>query len=760
MDNKILEDKAKLAEFRATELLKSRTSSNAEKKLKHLSNYLVSLPVHQRFECFQQLSSKELDLIISRDPLMLRTECVRNLNYFSYLEGYLDRSNPFHDLFLLTFDTSSDAKSRAFKAVSLANSLDAYLFFTDIFSEPANGAEAVIRDRSANKRLILYAIKQNAARANKKTIEKLYRKLKAQRRTDIEIITQVLLALKALPAQSKLTEMVSKDLNAKIQNITFEDPSQEVIERCLEQRNVSKVIEALGMKTIEELFDYACAHISPDLFNHLMKILHREQRVEAAHSLCLGRLKAYPNSAAASTALLNIFYKSRKPFLAMKLADRLSATLPYNEKLEYQRRFYRASLGDWSELSKYIKNYLAVRKYLRSDRPIKALQFMFSIDACPDVSANEKYSVYEDFLEAKNIRDLHTPSLRLENKKISLIGGDFRRHAMAPILTSVASTLSNLADVHVVSTCSEDLDDAVTKHFKDSYDFSRLPLDSSQDDARAIVSSSSMCVDVAQHTEFNALKYFRRGLNSVQLSSYWASGFLVNEGCFDYHLVDKYSFYNIEKVISIPAGKLIPLRSAQVFPPTQIFQRTATKRRGVFVAGVFVRPFRYSRQLFESISALISLGLVDSVLFSHPHLMDRDSKNYLKDLLLSHSIDTDAVRISSASLSEALETVDIAIDSHPVGSPTTTRDLLFAGVPVFVMEGSDVFSRLSPAFFHYCNLPSFMAKNKDDLLRKVLDFKNISVTNWSIPDESYLRATDEFRESLLEHVGRILDEKR
>lgn len=710
MDKVILEDLDELANYRERELGLYRLVTNSEKKSAHLENYIRTLPLLQRSLFFSGCSDAEIRLLASFCPLLLREECIRNTPVLKRSLAVLRRERPREAVFLLSVQDKVVVKDQAYKAAVASKSIYTFLYFCDVFSEPGSAPKAAL-SRHASQREILYAIQQNVDRANADVLEKFYLELKRKDKINISIISRFLIGFRMINSDHPLIVLLLSDYSKFSRGAeTDVDLNDRKISEAWGDVTLDEVAQRLEL-SVDNLVDWSVSRKSPDLFSLVVKILSKKLMFSEIRNIAVKRLQNFPNALSASLALQSVFVKAQQHVLALGILERLSERYPYDRGIEYQIHSIRASLGDWDGLSRELMQYIKVRNLLRSDRPLCAITYMFTVDACPSLSFEDKYQVYKDISEGKNLRKRNVATVK--KRKVSLIGGDFRNHAMLPILKGLALGIGAVADVQIISTCPAALEDTETQLFEKSYEFHRLEPSMKQADVVDMVNGSFISCDVSQYTEFNALKYFRRGLSPIQMSSYWASGFMTPEDCMDFMLVDQYSFRNVT-VADGACYKLLHAWGAQVLPPTQILHWSRPEGTS-FCLGIFVRPMRYSPQLFRCLRNLLVSGVVDRLVFSHSYLRAEKSQLFLTELLDRYEIPRHKYTISANALSDDILLANAAIDSFPVGSPTTTRDLLFAGMPVFVFDGMDVFGSLSSSFLQSLQVKELLWRSYEEL---------------------------------------------
>lgn len=751
MESKLLEDLEQLSIFRKNLLEAFHAETGDVGRSRVLEAYIQTLTKSDRTVFFDKTSDDILRLLSKYRPLLLRAECMRNSFVLDRVQRRLRKKDPKQAVFLHSLETNGTSKDAAYKAAISSGSISTFLYFCDIFSEPASAPKAALR-AEASEDDIIYAIQQNADRANIKTLEKFFFDLKNRDRLTRTVIEKILISIRLIDSRHELVpELMALYADCRAVEGSADEVESRLIFECSNMSKLECVASHLDLE-MSALLQNSIENRSPELFRVVAGIMLKNRDMASFHNLAMGRLKNFKNSFAASNALVIAFTRAQAFVPALGILERISSKHPYDASIEYRLATTRASLGDWTLLSRELKHFQKIRPMLRSDRPLHAIGYMFTVDACPSLTFGEKYNVYKDIAEGKNVRS--APPFFQKRKKISLIGGDFRQHAMQPILRLVADALANLAPVEIISTCPTSIEDKATEAFEEKYEFKRLNLSMNQDEARELMRETLVAFDMAQYTEYNALNFFRRGLSPIQVSSFWASGFITPESCMDYTVIDDYAFKNFCEEGHV-AQKFLRVSNSMAIEPTQLLQWQRPNSAN-FTVGVFARPLRYSRKLFETLSELISGNVVDRVLFSHSYLQHSQSKDFLSKLLAEYDIPSESYTISSASLRNDVLLVDAAIDTAPIGSPTTTRDLLFAGLPVFVFDGNDVFSRLSPAFLHYIGREELLWKSVDQLSEALGFVKARGVDSRLVDPEIFARSQGLFGKSLTNAFERLL----
>ena len=66
--------------------------------------------------------------------------------------------------------------------------------------------------------------------------------------------------------------------------------------------------------------------------------------------------------------------------------------------------------------------------------------------------------------------------------------------------------------------------------------------------------------------------------------------------------------------------------------------------------------------------------------------------------------------------------IDIALDTFPYTGVVTTFEALWSGVPVVVMKGFNMNSRIGESILKNANLESLVSSDKEDYIKKVLEY--------------------------------------
>jgi len=470
---------------------------------------------------------------------------------------------------------------------------------------------------------------------------------------------------------------------------------------------------------LEGFMDRILSDKDPVLFNKLIDSLNLIGNNDAAHKMCLNRLKYWPNSVAVIRPLVRAFGKYTKLALALNLQRK------FNEKYhiigdDMIEAHAGAKLGDWHKYESEFNKYYKYIEFLGGNRPKFAMGEMFFIDAAPNISFDKKLSIYKIIAEAKVVRKKIKYTGR---KNIGLFSGDLRRHAMYPFLQLTIQALNEVnCNLHIFSTSPTSLNDDYTKEIETKYKIININPYNNKDLDYIRSMQLDLAIDMSQHTEFNSINYFKSGIATRQITSFWAGGFSTGMTEFEYIILDKYSFEHVKEGDLIE--KPVYVQNALMVGPTHMSKVDLKKLPDKITLGIFCRPNRLNMHVFE-LAAKISNLYNYNIIYDHYQCEQSDVKQFIYSKFISAGIKPENIIIKSSPLASIISEVHAVIDSFPACSPTTTRDLIHMGVPVFTIQNSDPYSRFSASFLHGLGLDYLIYKGVDELLNDMNEVLNI-----------------------------------
>lgn len=727
------------------ELYERSTELNSD-RARSLLGYLNYLPPAQKYMTLVERPDF-FDEIVKYFPDHARKMIITFPKLFSLVESSDYGGTAHQNLFKMAFSPMKFKKA-AYKLALRTRSVRSFLFFCDVFSEPGAAPEIFKSGLYLSDDDLSYALRMNGERANTIVLRKIFSEAKRSRVLSLEFICEYRNWL------LRLNDEVGLD---SLQSFLVSDPSYAEISASQGDARAVTTLDQLstylGLE-VSEVRDKAISDEDPQTFVLLARILGKAS-LDHQHKLIMDRLAKFPDSYAASIRLLELLWNAHRPVLAMRVCEKIISRYPDRNDIVFKSLSYRVRLGDWELFTENVKDYLKLRKHLPADRVVYSQKYMFLVDACPNISFSEKIAIYSDTSETKSLRKYSYPKTIKKKTEVAIFTGDFRSHVMRPVVSLIADSLQKKGlDYIIFDTSKPWARDDSTKELIKEYPVFDCHDIANRDVFLQKYGFFNVAMDLSQYTEFNRLDLFRAGIAKTQLSGFWASGFITALKEIDLNLVDDYAF---EKCDDSSFGNLLRLPHSAMLPPATKFKHTERPDSKV-ILGVFVRPIRYSNQLFRMIQKLIDKGLVDKVIFSHPSYVSKETIEYVADHVSGHNLNLNCYEFSSKSLKVDVNAVNVAIDAFPIGSPSVTRDLLHAGLPVFVFSGDDVFSRLSPSFLNSAGLDSLIWRDEQELFIKFEQF-NEDMTKFrpDITPNAVLDCNAIFSSKLVMELQKLLD---
>lgn len=640
---------------------------------------------------------------------------------FSFEEYEETTLNEQHLIFKVQKSLFSEVNTNNFNSLKSALQSDQIplrfkIFILDRFDLPGDMPNLLNLYLTSGKKIaedeVNYAITSNIARRNVNTLRKLLtlKDLPLGAESTLDTIAQIKTQDNEL---SKIISRIFQRQNYKSKSLYEVKPADEQ-----KIADIKEVYQYEG--TDAEFLDYSLKDLNPDCFYSISRFFRRKNDYDLLLKLSQQRLNHLPNSISAAREMINVYDRAQMNLKVVQLIELINTKI-FNVGDILTHAQARAKIGDWDTYNKYLNRTIAEFHRLGSSKATFSNRHMFFIEAANDVDFALKAKIFQSLSLTKDIRKPLTYRKNL-NKKIGVFSGDFRLHAMTPVIEQFMIAASELeCELIPFATFPENMQDEKTREFKERYNLVFIDHRSSETLKELRDLSLSLAVDLSQNTQFNCLNLFREGIAQNQITASWASGFSSGTTCFDGILVDQVSFENVaaDQIVE----RMLPVRHGGAFGATQELEYKPTNRSGMTFA-LFMRPLRYSEQLLNTAAALIKSFDDLRCMICHPSLSDQDLRQYILSKLTDKGVSGDLIEISDEPLRTAINKIDFVLDSFPVCSPTVSKDCLSSGIPCFSREGSDPFTRFSYSWLQSMELNDFIWTDIEDLLQKVrnLDF--------------------------------------
>jgi predicted O-linked N-acetylglucosamine transferase (SPINDLY family) len=599
-----------------------------------------------------------------------------------------------------------------------------YITFCDRFGVPANCIE-LIRDCAKNKielseDNLIRILKINKARNNIKFIEEFlsYKSIFKNKNNLIKLLPEI---------NSQLIDCDYEEIISKIIKDNFDENDlifKEAIyynflkKEKIEPIKIYEIFKNDG-ELIENFINRILTDKNPRIFEKLIMSFETNANIEAAHKFCIDRLKIIPNSQIVIEPLIRMFGKHNQLALALNLHKKAYSRF-YRAGATLQEAKLASKIGEWGKYQLEFNKYYKYLNIIGGNRPAFAMAEMFFIDAAPNIEFEKKINLYKLISESKYIRKKINKN-KNEKLKIGLFSGDLRIHAMYPFIDLLIEAIKQTdTEIHIFNSAPKNTNDSkTTEIFSNNKNYYNINAFNTGDLYKIRDIKLDVAIDLSQHTTFNTLNYFKVGIAPKQITASWASGFSTGMKEFDDIILDDFSFKFItsKDIVENP----IRIRNSQIVNATQSKLKNIKIIKNDITIGIFCRPNRLNENIFLMASKIAKLYGYKFI-YDHYQVAQEDVKKFLYQKFFNYGMPKENIIIKSNPLLEVIDEVDVAMDSFPANSPTTTRDLILNGIPVIVLNGKDPYSRFSGSFLDGLDLSYLMANNEEEFLLK---FENI-----------------------------------
>lgn len=308
---------------------------------------------------------------------------------------------------------------------------------------------------------------------------------------------------------------------------------------------------------------------------------------------------------------------------------------------------------------------------------------------------------------ANNIHRTPDPQRRL---KLGLVSSDLCAHAHSFFIKPLLRGL-NKQQFETIAYSTAAKEDAVTEQFKELSDDWRSCAKLSDRDLAALIRQDEIDVllDLNGHTVGNRLGVFVDQCAPLQAS--WL-GYPATTGLQSIGLritdriadpVGSNEQFSSEKLIRLPNGLLCfePLNTSP--------DATPKPNDGPLRFGSFCSLAKITNLTLDSWAAALRAVPGSTLYIKRRRLTNEGTRSILFNEFKKRGIDSNRVTLqtSTATIEEHLDEynkVDIALDTTPYNSTTTTLEALWMGVPVITLAGNLHASRISTSILHRLDL--------------------------------------------------------
>ena len=466
---------------------------------------------------------------------------------------------------------------------------------------------------------------------------------------------------------------------------------------------LSALEELLQFKESDDLY-YSCGLISANLneFNNSLYYFNKALELNPYHKQSLFDLGAI------SSHLGNwdnsIMY-----------GDRLIDLDPsYNNILIHVANTY-SYVGNHNISIEYFKKAIDINPY-----NLTAWSDLFLSLNYVDINIEDRISLRNKFssLFSSLIKN-ESPQLQKRNKyKVAYISSDFRNHAVSYFLKGLI-TKHNKEKFDIYFYSCSNIEDDITEQFKNSGNFINCYNMSTEDVVQRIKNDEiDILIDLNGFTQSNRLELFLYNCAPIQVS--WL-GFLNSLGIpsIKYKISDENLIDN--ETEGYYYENIIKLKNSLIYDPPSIYPE--------------ITPLPYTKNQFITFGYFnnlrkLNVNVLDTwveIFKNNPNcklIIIKSSFDKLNQNLVSYFNSKDFFNIELRDestlydLMHNISEVDIALDPFPHSGGATTAHCLWMGVPVLTIDGKIEFERISSSISKSLGLDIFIAKDKDQYMKK------------------------------------------
>lgn len=402
-----------------------------------------------------------------------------------------------------------------------------------------------------------------------------------------------------------------------------------------------------------------------------------------------------------------------------------------------QRAIHRRELGQVKEAVADCEEAIRVNPHGIAGYTNRML-FML---ADPSVSSKQLFLAAKDFstIFEEPLKDkwpdfndkANSPWRRLQ---IGFLSPDFRGH---PVMYFMEGLLAQLDRRQFEISCFYlyPADDIVTKRVeKHSDHFYKLADKSTEEQVKQIRDADiDLLIDLAGHTGHNGLMILARKAAPLQVS--WL-GFPATTGlkAIDYKFTDQItdpegaeaeyseSLYRMQTLFCCYRPHCRnPLWRYQ---PAYLIRPTPALRNGFVTFGSCNNLGKLTNEVLSLWGQVLRQNTTFRLLVEGKNLDQADFADKFKQRCAGLGVPVDQMHLVGLDHRNQYLTyhdIDIALDPFPLTGGTTTFDLLWMGVPLVSMVGSEFKSRMSTGILRYLGRSEWLAKTRDEYLSITLN---------------------------------------
>ena len=486
--------------------------------------------------------------------------------------------------------------------------------------------------------------------------------------------------------QSQLNKSKKEILKLILLNYKFEllDANESIIQEYISQYNINDQ-DLKTFNKLEQSHIYNCfAHFFYDKNSYLAIQLFQKELI---HN---------PQSSNAHLAISELLFRKGNCSIALKHIKQAIEINPQNKEL--------------------YNNYIMMLHYDEI-----SLESIFHI-AKEYENISIKNSNY-------NPISYSSPKFKAKNTQklnIGFVSGDFRRHALFSWLADFLQD-SNFTDLNLFLYHNY-LEDEYSQKYQDNVKNWRNLHNINTEEAIQIIKNDDIdiLIDLSGHTRHNRLDIFLHRAAPLQMTWLGQAG-PIGLSNIDYMIVGKhlvreeeYKFYT-EKILELNSINA-PYSLKQV--PSNIEQ--TRKLENKFILGSINNQIKINSKTLEAWSQILLNTENTELYIKNKSLDDPSTREELSKFFINKKIDTKRIKLLGHSdkkeYFQFFNSIDLLLDSFPVGGGTTCLDALYMGTPILTLYGKQYAHRFTSSLHKILGLDNLISYNIEEYINKAISF--------------------------------------
>jgi len=148
-------------------------------------------------------------------------------------------------------------------------------------------------------------------------------------------------------------------------------------------------------------------------------------------------------------------------------------------------------------------------------------------------------------------------------------------------------------------------------------------------------------------------------------------------------------------------------------------------KNGYITFGSYQNISKLNDEVLKTWGEILSKNINSRMRIQFPQIDLESQRKDFENRLISFGIDLSRIELCPATSREeylkSYAEVDIVLDTFPYNGGTTTCEAIYMGVPTLTIEGNNIISRQSGGFLSLVGLTDWIAKDREDYIKKSLD---------------------------------------